>query len=217
LDPGAFLYGYREIFENEIYSFKPDKVPPKILDAGANIGLATIYWKRKFPNARITAFEPDPDAYQALVHNLKYNGYDDVNTIKKGLWKRNGSISFKFEGTTAGRIKKHSTEKGERVVSVTRLLDYLDEPIDMLKMDIEGAEAEVLLDSKKYLDRVKNLFVEYHSYPEKEQRIDEILSLLRQKDFRVHLKPGLCSKKPFLSVKKHKGLENTVNIFSYRK
>jgi hypothetical protein len=86
----------------------------------------------------------------------------------------------------------------------------------MLKLDIEGAEVDVLLDAAGHLGGVQNLFVEYHSYVGKEQRIDEILRVLQQAGFRVHLQPELVADQPFVQQLESYGMDHRVNIFGFR-
>jgi FkbM family methyltransferase len=218
VDSKTFLSGYKNIFEDEIYSFDTNRKRPRIIDGGANIGLATLYWKKKFPNARITCFEPDPDIFEVLNRNIKQHVTSGVELVQKGLWKEEAVLKFKQDGKDGGHFSEFPAdhEVAEEEVPVTRLVDYLHEPVDMLKLDIEGAEMEVLLDSSNHLDNVDNLFVEYHSYPGREQRLDELFSLLRESGFRVHLKPGVSRDRPFIDNNVRNGIENTVNIFSYK-
>ena len=53
IDPLSCVFMYKELFEKEIYKFKSNNPAPVIIDCGANIGLAIIYWKRLFPEAHI--------------------------------------------------------------------------------------------------------------------------------------------------------------------
>lgn len=209
---------YKAVFEKEIYAFETEKEKPRIIDGGANVGLATLYWKREYPKAQITAFEPGPEVFGALKYNMRSHGYDEVETIQKGLWKEEGTIKFEMDNASSGHFSRFpvtdSVDSTE--VSVTPLTPYLDQHIDMLKLDIEGAEVEVLLAAKDRLDRVENLFVEYHSYPGEEQRLDEVLTVLRRAGFRFHIKPEVFSKQPFVEIETHKGMGNNINIFAYR-
>src|SRR5436309_4261583 len=59
-DAPSFLVSFYEIFGRQLYRFSPRRERPTILDCGANIGVAILYWKQAFPEAEIVAFEPDP-------------------------------------------------------------------------------------------------------------------------------------------------------------
>jgi len=216
VDAASFLSAYRAIFESEIYDLKTNQTPPKIIDGGANIGLALIYWKRKFPNAEIIAFEPDAEIFDALKTNVEAHGCENVELVEKGLWSETTTLRFSPDGADGGHVEKNTGEGEQIEVSVTRLVPYLDEQIDLLKLDIEGAEVEVLTDAAGHLDTVQNLFVEYHSYIGKEQRIDEILHVLRQAGFRIHIQPELVADQPFVERRDSYGMDQRLNIFAYR-
>ena len=97
-----------------------------------------------------------------------------------------------------------------------RLRDLLDREVDMLKLDIEGAETEVLRDCAAELHCVKNLFVEYHSYLNQPQTIDEILGILKASGFRVYLESDQQLRQPFLWRPIKLGMDLRLNIFAYR-
>jgi FkbM family methyltransferase len=223
VDAASFLSAYYAIFGDEVYNFESESEEPTILDGGANVGLATIYWKKKWPEANITAFEPDPYVFEALKWNCQKRDYDDVTLVQKGLWSEDTTLHFSQDGADGGHlddtsnsIKTDSSDKGNVSVPVVRLLPFLDRPIDLLKLDIEGAEIEVLLDCEGHLDQVKRVFVEFHSYIDQEQRLDELLYVLRKSGFRILIKPELVAKQPFLNRLDNHGMDNRLNIFGYR-
>jgi FkbM family methyltransferase len=217
VDSASFLSAYRAIFEEEIYAFEPNRDDPRILDGGANIGLATLYWKYQFPRAQITAFEPDPQIFRALEWNTEQHGHKDVALNQKGLWSEDGELKFQSDGVDGGHVADATTEESDgQKVPVTRLVSYLEGRVDMLKLDIEGAEVEVVLDAVGHLGSVQNLFVEYHSYVGKEQRVDEILRVLREAGFRIHIQPELVAGQPFVQRLESYGMDQRLNIFAYR-
>ena len=223
VDAASFLSAYRAIFENEIYAFEPANDRPTIIDGGANVGLATLYWKNKWPKADITAFEPDPQVFEVLEWNCEQHGHTDVNLIQRGLWSEDTTLQFQPDGADAGHLKEDpSPMTGEKAqddavsVPVVRLRPYLGQSIDLLKLDIEGAETEVLLDCEGALDAVEHLFVEYHSYIDQEQQIDEVLRVLRRAGFRIHIQPELVADKPFTQRLDSYGMDHRLNIFAYR-
>jgi FkbM family methyltransferase len=181
-----------------------------------------LYWKQQFPDAEIVAFEPDPVAYEALSQNVKSHNLKKVNTIKKGVWKKEGTLKFSSEGSTAGRLedisKIASTDRPSDTISVptARLRNYLNEDVDLLKIDIEGAEYEVIKDCADLLLNVKNIFVEYHSFSGKPQNLSGILRFLSNSGFRYHIKPGYHVDQPFTDHASYIGMDNQVNIYAYR-
>jgi FkbM family methyltransferase len=225
VDAASFLSMYREIFYRGVYAFKTDSSPPRILDCGANVGLSVLYWKQRFPNARITAFEPDPDVFEVLAWNCERHAHDDITLVRKGVWKREGDLTFYQQGADGGFLEDPDStsipEEQLTTVPVVRLRNYLDEAVDLLKIDIEGAEVDVLLDCEGALDQVERLFVEYHSFVGKPQRIDELLRVLRDADFRLHIQPELVATRPFVdqienSSTEHGHMDHRLNIFAYR-
>jgi hypothetical protein len=85
----------------------------------------------------------------------------------------------------------------------------------LLKMDIEGAEIDVLLTSVK-LAAVSRIFVEYHSFVGREQRLDELLSYLRQLGFRTWIQTQYCPALPFHETHPHADMDLQLNIFAKR-
>jgi len=88
----------------------------------------------------------------------------------------------------------------------------------MLKIDIEGSEYEVLLDSQEYLKNVKNLFIEYHSFYKKEQKLDEVLNIIKKAGFRYYIGPsGTPLHNPLYKRVVELSMDIQLNIFAYRK
>lgn len=216
-DAASFLFIYKEIFESEIYDFKSARKAPYILDCGANIGMGILYFKKKYPAAQIIAFEPDEKAFRVLQENMKTFGYQDVKLIQKGLWHKETTLQFFSEGADGGRV---ADNEDQNIVEIktTRLRNYLEQEVDFLKIDIEGAETEVLLDCQDLLSNVRRIFIEYHSFRNKTQTLSEILNILREAGFRYYFTtPGLISKNPFLKVREYMNMDMQLNIYGIRK
>ena len=104
-------------------------------------------------------------------------------------------------------------------VSTVRLLEFLDseESIDLLKVDIEGAECDVLEDCQESLGNVKNIFIEYHSWNNCSQNLSKLLRILEQNNFRYFIN-GLCGRKhPFVNKGLHQNMDLQLNIFGVRR
>ncbi len=214
-DALSFLGMREEIFQRAIYKFPAASSAPRILDCGANIGLSVIYFKRLYRQARITAFEPDPGILGYLHRNLASAGIDDVEVIPKGVWSSEGVLRFFSEGADGGRISVTETEANGEIPTV-RLRDYLTEPVDFLKIDIEGAETEVLRDCADRLRSVRYLFVEHHSFAGRSQTLPEVLAILARAGFRCHAQTLGASPQPFMEIKTDLEMEQQMNIFAYR-
>jgi FkbM family methyltransferase len=218
IDAASFLSAYTQIFEREIYTFSTEQPAPMILDCGANIGLAVMYWKRLFPEARIVAFEPDPGAFLALQSNCMRWSLGDVELVDAAVWTESGESEFLSDGADAGRLlTPRAKDTGSGMVRTVRLRDYLTSHVALLKLDVEGAETDVLRDCADRLDGVERLFVEWHSFVDDEQSLDELLSILRAAGFRFHLHPELVSPSPFRSVRENAGMDQRLNIFAFRR
>jgi FkbM family methyltransferase len=217
-DAVSFLGAKNEIWDREIYKFTTNNPTPYIIDAGANIGLSVIYFKKLYPQAELIAFEPDNTIFDILQQNIKNFDLDNVKLIKKGLWSEKKIISFFSEGNEAGHILSNQNIGVNKVEIQTDILSrYLNKKVDFLKVDIEGAELEVLQECKHLLFNVDKLFVEYHSYENKPQKLDEIIKILSEAGFRLHIQDNLpFSSNPFISVKKYLNIDMLLNIFAFR-
>jgi len=216
MDGRAFLTGYGEIFQRRIYEFKAANSTPLILDCGANIGLSVIFFKRLYPSCQVIAFEPDAKIFEALQKNLRPLGLSGVELHQQAVWTSAGFVNFLVEGGDAGRIAKPEDSASLKKVAAVRLKDLLGRRVDFLKLDIEGAEADVLSDCRKELSNVEYIFVEYHSHLREKQRLDEILHILQEAGFRYHLKEAFTSANPFLHRKLNVGMDLQLNVFGYR-
>lgn len=215
--PFWFLHGLQEIFIDEVYKFQTSLQTPRILDCGANIGLSVIYFKRNYPLAQVVAFEPDPDNFSLLKTNLESFRLSDVELLNKAIWVEEGRVLFSVAGSVGSRIERTSThELSSGEVPSCQLRQYLEKRIDFLKLDIEGAEFEVLNDCRDLLENVDSLFVEYHASHEGDQRLDEMLSWLRSAKFRYYIEDAWVNQRhPF--VEKRGGVyEMQLNISAYR-
>ncbi len=218
IDKSSFLFMYDEIFEKEIYNFPCKSERPFIIDCGANIGLATIYLKKKFPNAEIIAFEPDPKIFTVLEKNIKSsNTSESVTCIQACLTKTEGNVTFYSDGADGGSMSTPKNDSTSINVRALRLKNFIDKPVDFLKIDIEGAEHEVLVDTIDKLHLVKNIFVEYHSFTDSEQKFDDILKILRLTGFRYYIEHiGIRSEKPYFSRNSDHNMDLQINIYGYR-
>jgi FkbM family methyltransferase len=159
------------IFEREQYRFDYRGDAPRILDCGAHIGLSVLYFKRRFPRARITAFEPNPDTFALLVRNVHGNGFTDVELVNAAVAEQAGVIGFHIArdpcswhwGDAAVKNLWFSEDSWQTIhVPAVSLAAYLVEPIDYLKLDIEGLETRVLTACASVLPFVQRMIVEFH-------------------------------------------------------
>ena len=125
------------------------------------------------PGARITAFEPEPTVFGILKDNVASYELSNVELVNRAVWKEDGVLQFSPDaGSTAGRV----SADGSARVTATSLRPYLSERVDFLKIDIEGAEYEVLQSCQDLLHNVERLFVEYHSFVGREQNLAQLIN-----------------------------------------
>jgi FkbM family methyltransferase len=216
-DSKSFIGQYTEIFKREIYNFKTHDNEPYIIDCGANVGLATIYFKLKFPNAKIIAFEPDPLVFKLLCKNVDNFKLNKIELINKGVSYKNGKAKFIGNGDDAGRIASDGELDNFIEIKVVSLKRYLGKKVHLLKIDIEGAEYEVINDISELLLDVDRIFIEYHSSINRTQRLDSILKILKNKGFRYYIEStSINSPNPFIDITKRQNLDNLLNIYGYR-
>jgi FkbM family methyltransferase len=214
-DSLSFYYSYREIFLLDIYRFVTDNPNPYILDCGANCGASVAYFKKLYPKARVIAFEPDPLLFEILKANTKVLGLQDLQLINSALWHSEGSHHFISTGADSGHLTSTSN-RNPVAVNTVPLSRYLDRPVDLLKIDVEGAEVDILTRTPN-LGGVLRLFVEYHSRLKEPQRLHTLLSVLTDNGFRFQIQTQFSSRTPFVLIESRSGMDLQLNIFAYRK
>jgi FkbM family methyltransferase len=217
VDAASFLAMYRAIFDERIYEFTTTADQPLIVDCGANIGVSAVWFQLQYPRSRIIAFEPDPLLFDVLSRNLQRCCLaHKCDLINAAVWNDDSEeLMFESEGADAGRVANAST-KNQMTVRAERLKKYLREPVDLLKIDIEGAELAVLEDCKDHLHWIRNLFVEYHSFVDQPQRLDELLLLLRESGFRYWLDAEVKRDRPLVNHISYLKMDLQVNIHAAR-
>jgi FkbM family methyltransferase len=215
-DVASFLSAYREIFLEGIYSFCCDKPDPLILDCGANVGVGVFFFKKLFPRARIIAYEADPQIYKYLTRNINTNKVKDVTAINKAVWTSDGPVGFCREGADGGKISISELESSCSVNAESFQTILENNIFDFIKIDIEGAEVDVLRDKVYLIRNTKYVFVEYHSFTERKQGIGSLISEFEMAGFRCHVHPPLISKQPFKHIDVYNGMDMQLNLFFIR-
>ena len=164
----------------------------------------------------MTGFEPDPAVFAVLQENMRSFGLHDVELVNKALWTEDQRLEFHCDGADGGRLHRGHSQGQRLQVEACRLRSYLDEPVEMLKLDIEGAEVDVLLDCGDRLGQVRNCFVEYHSFAGQPQRLDELLGVLRQAGFRVQIHTQFGSPHPLVARRTTLEMDFQADIAAYR-
>jgi FkbM family methyltransferase len=189
---------YREIFARQHYYFKSKTDSPVILDCGGNIGMATMYFKWLYPKSRIEVFEPDPSTFAVLESNVTGNRLTDVKTHNCALWDENREIDFFRDEAEPGSLLMSASAsrlKGEIIrIPGRKLSEFIQGPIDFLKLDVEGAENRILADlvSTGKIRFVLQMVIEYHHRIENQRScLADFLGLIEEAGFEYQLHSSL--------------------------
>jgi FkbM family methyltransferase len=200
-----FLLLYKDEFIFQDYKFKTKNKTPFIIDCGGHIGTTALYFKKKYPNAKLFIFEPSPIPLKLLRLNVAQNKYKDIKIVQAAVGSKTGAISFYIRkdpekeswGDTTNIKMRYNPEEYKKIsVKSVRLSKYIDKPVDLLKLDIEGMEAQVLKEIEKKLHFVENLIIEYHGdVTNKFNKVEDIIKILEENGFTYKIK--LTSKLAF--------------------
>jgi len=180
-----------EILLRREYHFRSSSEAPVVIDAGANIGLATYYVHRMCKARKIVCFEPNPDTYDLLKTNSSANRWP-TELHCAAVSTKDGHTPFVISNSmplaSAINPRQHSSDEQTIVVPCVRLRSLLDQPIGLLKIDIEGAEADVLEDCEGALQSVENIFCEVHPVPgQSPSLLLRVLGVLERSGYMIHV------------------------------
>lgn len=177
--PRAFAYTLRLLFGSRIYDVAPLSAPARVIDGGGWLGLSVLRFRQLFPDAHITVFEPDPEIFRLMCRNIERNGLRDVETVQAALSHEDGLQTFTATGSDSGSLVANA--RGSAVtVPARRLSPYVDEPVSLLKLNVEGAEADVIAELGDRLASVDQVLIEYHGFAELPQSLHTILARLHE-------------------------------------
>lgn len=136
-----------------------------ILDLGANVGYTSIYFNQYFPDAKILAVEPDVNNFIQLSINTQ--DFRNIETINCAVWPYEASLTLKnyisddwgksFEET---KDTNSNTVNAYSILQLQKMKDYSH--IDIIKMDIEGAEQAIFEHEVDFLKQTKLIAIEIH-------------------------------------------------------
>lgn len=198
-----------EKFEKEEYKFELKTETPFIIDCGAHIGITSLYFKKLFPKSEILAFEPDAENHKLYNENMKLNELHDVECINAALSHKEGEGSMFTRNETespwtwANSIVKNiwgpdNPYNKEVKINTKRLSEYITKKVDLLKLDIEGAEETVLKEIEDKLINIENIVLEFHGtkYNRETNDILRIANLLLSNDFQITITPVDLTQNP---------------------
>lgn len=177
-----------KIFVWKQYDLSFPKNTRTILDCGANIGLASIWFTQACPEARIIAIEPELQNYRLLEQNCA--PYRNIRPLHAAVWNRSCDL---FLSTPHSRVDGYQfteslmrTSDAVKAYDVSTIMsDHDIDVIDVLKIDIEGAEAAVFSDNfLGWLQNTRMLIIEIHS-DEARSKVEAATALMKWQHFTV--------------------------------
>ncbi len=190
---------FMEIFFKGYYHLEKTDISLEAIDCGANIGVSLLYIKLMAPRARVKCFEPNPAALTLLNKNIEANGWqNDVIVYPYALGKTKGRVEFFVDrddassyGASLSKYLASRRPLNSFLVDIVCLSDYITGLIDFLKIDIEGAEFDVLedlIETNKMRD-ISQIQLEHHYHPEFfKKSLDEMLKLLEGAGFQFKVR-----------------------------
>lgn len=157
------------ILNGEVYHAFPDIGPiDVIVDIGANIGAATVFFKKNYPAATIFSFEPSATPFELLEINTSH--YKNIHCVNYGLFDVDASVKLyrgKNDGVTTSIFNNNLTASDYTEIRLKKASEMFETlgitTVDILKVDTEGCEINILRNIVSYLPAVKVIYIEYHS------------------------------------------------------
>jgi FkbM family methyltransferase len=182
-DMHSFFYQTKQIFGERLYDFRSENTSPVIIDCGAHIGLASLFFKECYPAARIRAFEADGALAEIARANLETFGASDVDVQAVAVWTHDKGVAFAHSADDAGHVGAGGTS-----VPSVRLRSLLEPgTVDMLKIDVEGAEFDLIADCGQALKNVRRMVIEVHAMHDDRAPVGKLLAEMEDLGFRCTL------------------------------
>ncbi|MBC6112174.1 FkbM family methyltransferase [Pedobacter fastidiosus] len=180
-------YVFKQIFLDQEYLpllklIEQNKISVNtILDCGANVGYTTTYLIKAFPTATIYCIEPDFENSNCIKQNIKLNDLQNTTVINKGVWGKKAFLKitkdFRDGESWSFSLVEVKEERDSDVTAITlsQLINqYNIQTIDILKIDIEGAERYLFENDEEtafFLSRTKCIAIEIHDEYESREMI----------------------------------------------
>ena len=161
-----FFSLWKEIFLREIYVLhNTENKPSSILDVGSNFGLSSLFFKLLYQDVAITAFEPNPLTFDRLKQNIEGNKLHNVTLLNVAVDGSAGTVRLFVDPADQDGVTDSIIESRGQARSHTKVVDvqavilsqYLTNEVDLVKMDIEGAEYSVMREIEPHLHKIKKI------------------------------------------------------------
>jgi len=216
-DYQTLIFLFEEIFINKQYFCNTKTENPFIIDCGSNVGISVIFFKMLWPDSKIIAFEPDYTTFEMLKKNVELNNLTDIELFNQAVYNSEGIMDFYYgpdnPGSMIMSLNKERLPKSHRKIHSVLLSNFVKQPVDFLKMDIEGVENLVIeeLSQQNKLKLIKEMCIEYHHHINpKDDAFSKILMILEKENFGYQISAYL--KPPF-----NKEMTQDILIYAYQK
>ncbi len=162
---------FEEVLLRKTYNIDLGFIPRFIIDGGGNIGLTAAFFASRFAHARIISLEPDRENFELLYKNTQ--PYANVVAVNKGVWNRPAHLVVKDIGLgNNGLVVEEIAAPSAGSIEATGIAQIMQEhqqaQIDVLKLDVEGAEKEIFSSGyEAWLPYTRVLIVELHDHMKK--------------------------------------------------
>jgi len=191
LNSEEFHHVKREVWTEHCYYTELENPAPTIIDVGAHIGLTTLYFAKHFPTAKIISLEPNPITFKILEENVWQNRLEErvtclqkavsVQLGKQQFWTNPKTTDWQLNaGLNSTTWTNQPLPNSVQVETIT-LSSLLHQPIDLLKIDVEGNELQLIQEAQEQLLNVRQIFIEFH--PRDGNQLTELLELLQKHGF----------------------------------
>lgn len=163
------IFMFRQVFIRKDYLLpelpKDFNKPLRIIDCGANVGYASIWFTKQYPNSSIVAIEPEESNYQTLLQNI--HSFPQITPLQNGIWIKESPLKVIDKGFgESGFMIEEVTSTQEADVEGISILDIMNmkkwDHVDIIKMDIEGTEKILLQNPIPWMKKCTLLIIELH-------------------------------------------------------
>lgn len=211
-------YVINEVWNSKCYNISGFciKESDTVIDIGAHIGCFTVYAADIAKKGKIYSYEPFPENYALLKENIKINELKNVKIFNLGISSKSEKRKLYLHKTDAGSHSMFAVKNNYSLFNCIPLKDVFDNNkikfCNFLKIDCEGAEYEIILNTpKEYFDRVDKIVLEYHDYLFEEPNLTRLKRQLKKYGFKIKINPIRKNWGLLYAKKKYK----TRNLLSY--
>jgi FkbM family methyltransferase len=183
---------YDEVFLRRQYeSAKPLPAAPRIVDAGAHLGLASLFFLTRYPACRLTVIEANPRLAELIRINLA-PWWSRLELVEAALSLSNGTVEFHVSrenllnvtGAIVNRELQHQ-ELSTFVVPSVDARELLREPVDLMKLDVEGHEYELLELPLFEPGHIHNMVIEFHDVERRREQFVRLIGKLVERGYHI--------------------------------